>query len=151
MVYFLSDDLEVLDDYTAPNETGSPSPAPALPTASRGGAGGAMLRSPPAHFVGAPRTSTASVTGVGSEAVMVEYSVSSPKTGGSGGGVGGVHLKKTPPIISTGAAPASTTPWKHPPYERIVRGVECIIVRIRSLLDVSLVFSHVHHAILTFF
>ncbi|VDM22584.1 unnamed protein product [Hydatigera taeniaeformis] len=118
-------DGEGLDDYTAPNETGTPSPAPVLPATSRASSGGLVLRSTPAHFAppGAHR---------GGEA-LVEYSVPPQPSGGGG------HLKKTPPIapVAATAAVAVAPAWKHPPYERIVRGVECIIVRIRALLDVS--------------
>ncbi|KAH9283857.1 hypothetical protein ECG_03749 [Echinococcus granulosus] len=122
--FLVSKDVEGSDDYTAPNETGTPSPAPVLPVAGRAGSGGMVLRSTPAHFAptGAHRSGEA----------LVEYSVP-PQTGGSGGG----HLKKTPPIVPTAAAVAIAPTWKHPPYERIVRGVECIIVRIRALLDAA--------------
>lgn len=126
-VICLAEDVEGLDDYTAPNETGTPSPAPALPTTGRASSGGLLLRSTPAHFApaGAHRSGEA----------LVEYSVP-PLTGGGGGGG---HLKMTPPIapVAATAAVAVAPTWKHPPYERIVRGVECIIVRIRALLDVS--------------
>ncbi|KAL5964426.1 ARF GTPase-activating protein GIT2 [Taenia solium] len=118
-------DVEGSDDYTAPNETGTPSPAPILPATGRASSGGPLLRSTPAHFApaGVHRSGEA----------QLEYSVP-PQTGGGGG-----HLKKTPPIapVAATAAVAIASTWKHPPYERIVRGVECIIVRIRALLDAA--------------
>lgn len=122
-----SDEIEVPDDYTAPNETGTPTPAPPVISAPTGrssssAAGILAHRSPP---FGAMRSSAG-----GPEPPSVEYSIP-PHPSPSSGGI----LKKTPPVSASSGAVSS--PWKHPPYERIVRGVECIIVRIRALLDVS--------------
>ncbi|VDD83612.1 unnamed protein product [Mesocestoides corti] len=105
-------EVDVADDYTSPNETGTPSPAPVHPAAIH------LARSTPNP--GGVRKSPA-VPGE-----PLEYSVPPP----SGGG----QLKKTPPALG-GVSGASH--WKNPPYERIVRGVECIIVRIRGLLDAA--------------
>nr|CDS25953.1 ARF GTPase activating protein GIT2 [Hymenolepis microstoma] len=133
-------EVEVPDDYTAPNGTGSPSPAPpvifsAQPDRNSSCAG--VLRTSPAtstasaiapQQLGAKRTSSGG--GPESSTSQVDYSVPphpSPSTG---------VLKKAPPVHPVSSGGGSTV-WKHPPYERIVRGVECIIVRIRALLDAA--------------
>ncbi|VUZ41065.1 unnamed protein product [Hymenolepis diminuta] len=135
-------EVEVPDDYTAPNETGTPSPAPPVVFSTQTGrcsSSAGVLRTSSAtpttaavapHQFDAIRTSGG---GPETSTSQVDYSIPPPAHPSSSTGL----LKKTPPVhpvSSSGGGPAS---WKHPPYERIVRGVECIIVRIRALLDAA--------------
>uniref|UniRef100_A0A0X3PBX0 Arf-GAP domain-containing protein n=1 Tax=Schistocephalus solidus TaxID=70667 RepID=A0A0X3PBX0_SCHSO len=131
-------DTDLLDDYTAPNETGSPSPAPVLlgpthrahQTASAGVARSAAI--PMAQH--ASPSSSFACPGVGSRPPVrisdtEEYvTASGPQP----------TFKGSPTMAQDSAAGLrSPSQWNQPPYERIVRGVECIIVRIRGLLDAT--------------
>ncbi|VDN98292.1 unnamed protein product [Rodentolepis nana] len=134
-------EVEVPDDYTAPNGTGTPSPAPPVVFSAqtdRNSGGAGVLRTSPAtstasavapQQLGAKRVSSGG--GPDSSSAQVDYSVPphpSPSTS---------VLKKTSPVHPVSSSGGGSVVWKHPPYERIVRGVECIIVRIRALLDAA--------------
>lgn len=132
---FFVDEMGIANDYTSPNETGTPSPAPAtsssataaLPHRPPTASGQHQSSPPPLAATTSPLQPPPTTVGAGGGGDRFEYSSAV---------VGKKSSALTTGFAATQSGPEATV-WKNPPYERIVRGVECIIVRIRGLLDVS--------------
>ncbi|KAL7064986.1 hypothetical protein AAHC03_05211 [Spirometra sp. Aus1] len=136
-------DNELPDDYTAPNETGSPSPAPLLlgPTHHRAlqTPSGGVARSTAIPVTQHPSPSSAAAACAGASPRPPVRSSDAEEYVATGGPQPALQGPPTTAVVAQDSPAGLRSPpqWKQPPYERIVRGVECIIVRIRGLLDAT--------------